>query len=101
MATSTLSGPQRRHLKSLAHPLVPIVLLGKEGLSEAVCKAAAVALRDHELIKVKLPQVDKAERQSLAQQLAEGTESALVQSIGRVVVLYRPHPEKPRIRLPR
>jgi RNA-binding protein len=95
-----LSERQRRHLRGLAHPLKPVVRLGNAGLTEAVAREAEHALRDHELIKVKAPGGDREARDALFAALALRTASALVHRIGNVAVLYRPHPELPRILIP-
>ena len=95
-----LSERQRRHLRGLAHPLKPVVRLGNAGLTEAIARETARALADHELIKVKAPGGDRAARDALFDALAARTSSALVHRIGNVAVLYRPHPELPRILIP-
>lgn len=95
-----LSERQRRHLRGLAHPLKPVVRLGAAGLTEAVARETARALADHELIKVKAPGGDREGRDALFGALAARTASALVHRIGNVAVLYRPHPELPRILIP-
>ena len=95
-----LSERQRRHLRGLAHPLKPVVRLGNAGLTEAVARETARALADHELIKVKAPGGDREARDALFEALATRTASALVHRIGNVAVLYRPHPELPRILIP-
>jgi RNA-binding protein len=97
----TLSGKQQRHLRALAHGLDPIVIVGKEGASEGVLTATDQALVDHELVKVRLPDLDREERAQIAQQIAEGTQSALAGTIGRIAILYRRHPSEPKINLPR
>ena len=97
----SLSGRHIRHLRALAHDLDPVVQVGREALSEGLLTATDRALLDHELIKVRLPQLGKTERKEMAERLAKGTRSTLVQSIGRVVVLYRRHPDEPRIPFPR
>lgn len=96
-----LSGSQKRHLRSLAHHLEPVVRLGKEGVSAAVVSATDDALRTHELIKVRLPQTDRDARARMAEALRSGTRAHLAGMSGRVALLYRRHPEKPQIRLPR
>jgi RNA-binding protein len=96
----SLNGRQVRHLRALAHHLDPVVMIGKEGVSDAVVRAAWQALHDHELIKVKLPQLEKAERAEMAQHLKRSLAAELVGEIGRVLILYRRHPEKPKIDLP-
>jgi RNA-binding protein len=97
-----LSEKQRRHLRGLAHPLSPIIRLGKDGLTEAVAKETVRALHDHELIKVKAPGGggDREARDTLFTELAQRTSSALVHRIGNVAVLYRPRTGLPRILIP-
>jgi RNA-binding protein len=97
---AALSERQRRHLRGLAHPLKPVVRLGNAGLTEAVARETARALSRHELIKVKAPGGDREARDTLFNELAARTASALVHRIGNVAVLYRPHPELPRILIP-
>jgi RNA-binding protein len=98
-----LSARARAQLKSLAHGLAPVVQVGSEGLTPAVARATTVALEDHELVKVKLGQAFEGDRDEAGRTLAEQTDAALVQVIGRVVVLYRRRckddPKKPRIEL--
>jgi RNA-binding protein len=95
-----LTEKQRRHLKGLAHPLKPVILMGNAGLTEGVIAETQRALLDHELIKVRLPGQERVERDALLQTLADKTDSALVTRIGHVAVLYRPHPKLKRIVLP-
>ena len=94
-----LDGAQRRYLRSLAHPLKPIVFVGEGGISKAVTKALDEALTSHELVKVRLRQ--PKDKKAAARDLAAASASALCGVVGHVVVLYRPHPEDPRIELPR
>src|SRR5579872_382561 len=89
-AAPELSERQRRHLRGAAHELKPVVRLGNAGLTEAVVNEAQRALQDHELIKVKAPGGDRDARNALFLELARRTNSALIQRIGNVAVLYRP-----------
>jgi RNA-binding protein len=95
-----LTEKQRRHLKGLAHPLKPVILMGNSGLTPAVVAETDRALTDHELIKVRLPGLERAQRDAALAELAGQTSSEMVTRIGHVAVLYRPHPELPRITLP-
>lgn len=97
---AVLSGKQGRHLKALAHHLEPVVSVGKDGHSDGVIAAVSQALTDHELIKVKLPQVEKAERHEIATAIATGAPAHLVGELGRIAILYRRHPSKPKVSLP-
>lgn len=93
-----LDSKERRHLRGLAHPLKPIVFVGEEGISPAVTKALDEALTSHELVKVRLRQ--PTDKKAAAAELAAASASALCGVVGHTVVLYRPHPEEPRIILP-
>jgi RNA-binding protein len=92
---------QRAHLKSLAHHLKPVVYVGKEGVSDSAVRSVEEALNTRELIKVRVqeaaPQDVREAGAELARRMAE---VEVVQTIGRVAVLYRRHPEKPEIELP-
>lgn len=92
---------QRAHLKSLAHHLKPVVYVGKEGVTESTVRSVEEALHTRELIKVRVQEAapqDVREAGAELERRMEGVE--LVQTIGRVAVIYRRHPEKPEIVLP-
>lgn len=95
-----LSGRQRRHLRGLAHPLQPVVRVGKEGVTDGVVAAVEAALHDHELIKVRVLEGCALDRGEVGARLEETNAAHLVGQVGRVVILYRRHPEAPTIRLP-
>ncbi len=84
-----LNGKQISHLRSLAHHLNPVVSIGNAGVSPSVVAETDQALAAHELIKLRLPAVDKKEKKSMLESLAEATGAYSVQLIGRVGVLYR------------
>ena len=96
-----LSSSQKRYLRSLAHDLNPVILLGAKGATEAVVKELDVALGRHELVKIKLSGGDKDERQKQAGILCDGTEAEQVHQIGHVVVVFRRNVDEPKIALPR
>lgn len=92
-----LTGKQRRALRALAHSLEPVVHVGRAGITDAVLSAVSGALLAHELIKVRLQEPE--DKRALAAMLAQGTGAALRGLVGHTVILYRPHPEQPRIRV--
>jgi len=94
-----LSGKQKNYLRGVAHKLNPVVMVGGKGLTEAVLAEIENALQQHELIKIKLPGSSKAEKVAVMAQITTQTESAPVQLIGRVGVIYRAG-EEPKITLP-
>ncbi|MEJ2603376.1 MAG: ribosome assembly RNA-binding protein YhbY [Gammaproteobacteria bacterium] len=92
-----LRDAQRKTLRRLGHDLKPVVLVGDAGASEGVIRECDLALGHHELIKVKVRGADRAGRDRIVDTLAEATASEVVQRIGNVALLYRRHPENPRI----
>lgn len=96
-----LTGKQRRHLRALAHPLRPIVQVGKGGLDDGLIAAVDQALADHELVKVKIGDGADLDRHEAAGELAARTHSEVAQVLGNIAVLYRADPDDPKIELPR
>lgn len=94
-----LNGKQRRQLRALGHHLAVVVQVGAEGVTEGVIGAAAQALKDHELIKVKIAGEDREGRVAMIEQLSTGTESEVAQALGRTVLLYKKRKKNPKIKL--
>ena len=90
----TLTPRERSHLKARAHALEPRVQVGAAGMTEAVAKEVDRALTAHELIKVKILGDDRHQRADTAEAIAARVDAALVQSVGKVIVLWRPRPEE-------
>lgn len=84
-----ISGEFKRDLKSKAHALKPVILLGYQGLTEAVLKEIILALQHHELIKIKLPQIERAERKLIVDEILNQTQADLIQNMGRIVTIYK------------
>ena len=95
-----LTTKQKAHLKSLAHPLKPILHIGKDGITETVLRTVGDAFNTREILKLKVLEGAPESARESGAMLAERLGVELVQVIGRTVVLYRPHVEKPEIRLP-
>jgi RNA-binding protein len=94
-----LNGKQRRQLRALGHHLSVVVQVGADGVTEGVIAAAAQALKDHELVKVKIAGEDKEGRVEMVQALATGTEAEVAQVLGRTVLLYKRRKKNPKIKL--
>lgn len=95
-----LTEKQKKHLRKLAHPLEPVVLVGQAGYSDGVQRELDGGLTAHELVKVRVRVGDRDVRDEIFGRLATTTHSTLVQRIGNVGVFYRPRKDKPRIMLP-
>ena len=98
-----LTSAQRKSLRSAGRNLQPKVTVGKAGINESVLMHIRGQLTRLELIKVRLPASDAAGRADAAKQIADGTGAALVDLVGRNVLLYRPNdqlPNEKRLHLP-
>ncbi len=95
------SGKQKRFLRAEAHGLEPTVMIGKEGLSESLVEAVRDALLAHELIKVRVLDTAPLERHDAAEQLPPLAKAELAGLTGRVLILYKRHPHKPKLELPK
>ena len=97
----SLSASQRRYLRGLAHTLRPVVMIGDKGLTAAVQKELELALLTHELVKIRVNAPDRETRDQWIDSMATEAQAQIVQKIGHVLTLYRPHPEQPQLALPR
>jgi RNA-binding protein len=97
----TLTSKQRAHLRSLAHSLKPVAHIGQAGLTPAALQSVQEAFNTRELLKVKVQDGAPASPYETADRLVATIPGVHVaQTIGRIVVLYRPFEEDPEIRLP-
>ncbi|HVS15132.1 MAG TPA: ribosome assembly RNA-binding protein YhbY [Thermoanaerobaculia bacterium] len=98
--TLALSATQRKALRGQAHPLQPVVRVGRAGLTDTTCSEVERALAHHELIKIKIA-AERDERKRIVAEIQDRIACAVVGAIGQVVILYRPHtdPDERRIRV--
>ena len=87
-----LKGSAKKYLRSEAHHLKPVVMVGRNGVSEQLIASVDAALKDHELIKVKFLDY-KEEKKEISQEIASTTKSEVVGIIGNIVIFYRQHPQ--------
>ncbi|WP_374338060.1 YhbY family RNA-binding protein [Methyloversatilis sp.] len=90
----TLTPDERRALRARAHPLKPVVMIAQNGLTAAVLKEIELALKSHELIKVRVFDAEREQRDAWLAETCETLGAAPVQRIGNILVLYRPNPEE-------
>ena len=95
-----LSQNQRRHLRGLGHALEPVVLIGQQGLTDAVVREMSSALAAHELRKVRVRVGDRDQRARILSSLAERTSSELVHTIGNVGLFYKKNNKLKTILIP-
>ena len=90
------SSPLRRALRAAGHHLSPVVQVGKDGVTDALVRQLDEQLLAHELVKVKVGTESPEDRFEVAGRLGELAEAQVAQVLGRTVLVYRRHPEKPR-----
>ncbi|MDD3517586.1 MAG: ribosome assembly RNA-binding protein YhbY [Chromatiales bacterium] len=96
----TLNERQRKHLRTLAHPRKPVVIIGRHGLTDNVLVEIHAALDHHELVKVRVGVGDRELRDEAIGRILDATGAELVQRIGFIATLFRRNPAKPVIELP-
>ena len=89
----SLSQAQKKAFRSIGHHLDPVVTVSENGASEGVLAELDRALRDHELVKVKLALPDRDDRAAMLEELVTASGAELVQKIGKMALLYRHNPK--------
>lgn len=97
MPQIVLTPAERKAHRAEAHHLSPVVMIGADGLTAAVRKETHAALNAHGLIKIRVLGDDRTEREAMFQQLADELDAAPIQHIGKLLVLWRPLPEKAKV----
>ena len=91
-----LTPVERSALRAEAHALKPVVIIGEAGLTESVKKEISASLDSHGLIKVRVFGDDREARVEMYETICAELDAAPVQHIGKLLVLWRPKPEKQR-----
>ena len=94
MAQIHLTPAQRKDHRAEAHHLNAVVMIGSEGLTDGVKKEIDAALNAHGLIKVRVQSDDRPGRDAMFRALADELDAAPIQHIGKLLVLWRPVPDK-------
>lgn len=90
---NALTPAERQALRARAHALHPVVMIGEAGLTPAVLREIDLALKSHELIKVRVLNDDRRLRKRLLPEICQALAAHPVQQVGKVLVLYRERPE--------
>lgn len=96
-----LTSKQRAYLKSLSSKMETILIVGKDGVSKEIIKQAEDALIKRELIKGKILETTEESVKDVANIIAKGTNSEVVQVIGNKFILYKKNEKEPKITLPK
>ena len=88
-----LTSRQRAYLKSKAHHLEPVVLIGKNKVAEGTLRSIDKALKARELIKIKFREY-KDEKNELAQHIQDELQAEIVGIVGHTLILFKQHPDQ-------
>ncbi|WP_179403231.1 YhbY family RNA-binding protein [Burkholderia guangdongensis] len=95
MPALSLSPAERSALRSQAHALKPVVLIGAEGLTDAVLAEIKVHLAAHELIKIRVFGDERDARVAIYDEICDRLSAAPIQHIGKLLVIWRPEETEP------
>ncbi len=96
-----LSGKQKSHLRSLGHHLKPLLQVGKGGITDSFIDQLRIILNTHELVKIKVIQTSELDLSEAEKVLTSKLPCQIAQKIGKTLLIYLPHPEEPKIKLPK
>ncbi len=99
--STTLTNPQKRYLKGLAHDLRPTIMVGAKGVTPSLLAELDAVLEQHELIKVKISAEDRETRDAWIEEMVKTSQSGLVTRIGNIAVMFRRSKNKPFVILPK
>ncbi|MGE5616910.1 MAG: YhbY family RNA-binding protein [Bacillota bacterium] len=88
-----LSSARRSELRSQAHKLKPVVIIGDKGLTDEVLAEIDRSLKAHELIKVRAATDERDARDVWLDAICTTLEAHPIQQIGKIFVLYRENPK--------
>ena len=101
MPALKVSSDQRAELRSQAHALKPVVLVGAEGLTEAVLAEIKVHLAAHQLIKIRVFGDEREERIAVYEEICDTLNAAPIQHIGKLLVIWKPEAAQPAVKAKR
>ncbi len=95
-----LTTKQRQYLKGLGHSLRPVIVVGKDGLTEQVLSSISKALDDHELIKINVLETALLDRQEASETISTSLNAKIIQTLGRKILIFRRNVKEPKIQIP-
>lgn len=94
MPKLNLTPHERSELRAAAHALRPVVLIGDNGLTDAVIKEITVHLQAHQLIKIRVAGDDRQARLTMLEQICDALDAAPIHHLGKILTIYRPSPRR-------
>lgn len=98
---STLTANQKKFLRGIAHGLNPVIIIGSQGVTDNLMAELDKSLTHHELLKVKMAAGEREDRKAIIDYVISHTKAKLVQSVGKMFVIYRARAKNPELVLPK
>ena len=95
-----MTSKQRAYLRGLANKIDAIFQIGKNGINDNLIKQLDDALEARELIKITTLETAPDSAKNLSFEIAERTNSIVVQVIGNKITLFRQRTKDSRVELP-
>lgn len=96
-----MNSKQRAYLRGLANTMPAIFQVGKNGISENFIKQIDDALEARELIKLNVLVTSPEDISEVAEEIANSTNSELIQTMGNKITLFRARKKNSKINLPK
>ncbi|MDX1346852.1 MAG: ribosome assembly RNA-binding protein YhbY [Thiomicrorhabdus chilensis] len=88
-----LSVNQKKYLRGIAHGLNPMIIIGANGVTDSLMAELDSTLSHHEILKIKIASAEREDRKTIIDHVIQETGALLVQSIGKIFVIYRQNEE--------
>ncbi|NKB33420.1 MAG: ribosome assembly RNA-binding protein YhbY [Pseudomonadales bacterium] len=85
----SISNADKKKFRTIGHQLKPVVIIAQKGLTENIKEEIDRALKDHELIKVKLVTSTRQAKQKLTEEICADYKAECIQSVGHVILIHR------------
>ena len=96
-----MTSKQRAYLRGLANSIDAIFQVGKGGISDVLLEQLNNAIEARELIKITVLETAPGSAKELAEEIAKGTNSVVVQTVGNKITLFRQKKKNSKIELPK
>lgn len=99
--SSNLTQNQKKFLRGIAHGLKPVIIIGAQGVTDSLMAELEKSLKHHELLKIKMAAGEREDRKTIIDYVIKATRAQLIQSVGKMFVIYRARPNDPELVLPK
>jgi RNA-binding protein len=86
-----LSNDKKKKLRSIAHNEKPLIIVGKQGITDTLLESFETSLMAHNLVKVSILKSSATTLDELKDVLVEQFSVEVISAVGRVLVVYRYH----------